>query len=150
VAKRRKSGEGLIRQRTDGRWEGRVVVGYDEKNLPITKKVTAKSKHECVAKLDALKESLGKSTEKISADMLFGEWMDFWYQTYSKPGLRPSTQEGYENHIYKHIIPALGKIRLNKLTPSDLELFYAKLKKGGRIRRTEIYDEGLSDRTVRA
>lgn len=150
MAKRRKSGEGLIRQRNDGRWEGRVVVGYDEKNLPITKNVTAKTKHECVAKLDALKESLGKSTEKIRADMPFGEWMDFWYQTYSKPGLRPSTREGYENHIYKHIIPALGKIPLNKLTQSDLELFYAQLKKGGRISRTEIYGEGLSDRTVRA
>ena len=55
-----------------------------------TKNVTAKTKHECVVKLDALKESLGKSTGKISADMPFGEWMDFWYQTYSKPGLRPS------------------------------------------------------------
>ena len=150
MAKRRKSGEGLIRQRKDGRWDGRIAVGYDEKNLPITKNVTAKTKHECVEKLDALKESLGKSTEKISADMPFGEWMDFWYQTYSKPGLRPSTQEGYENHTYKHIIPALGKIPLNKLTQADLELFYAKLKKGGRISRTEIYGEGLSDRTVRA
>ena len=150
MAKRRKSGEGMIRQRKDGRWEGRVVVGYDEKNLPITKNVTAKTKHECVAKLDVLKESLGKSMEKISADMPFGEWMSFWYQTYSKPGLRPSTQEGYENHIYKHIIPALGKIPLNKLTQSDFELFYAQLKKGGRISRAEIYGEGLSDRTVRA
>ena len=150
MAKRRKSGEGLIRQRKDGRWEGRVVVGYDEKNLPITKNVTAKTKHECVEKLDALKESLGKSTDKICADMPFGEWMEFWYQTYSKPGLRPSTQEGYENHIYKHIIPALGRIPLNKLTQGDLELFYAKLKKGGRISRTDIYGEGLSDRTVRA
>ncbi len=150
MAKRRKSGEGLIRQRKDGRWEGRVVVGYDEKNLPITKNVTAKTKHECVEKLDALKESLGKSTDKICADMPFGEWMEFWYQTYSKPGLRPSTQEGYENHIYKHIIPALGRIPLNKLTQNDLELFYAQLKKCGRISRTDIYGEGLSDRTVRA
>ena len=150
MAQRRKSGEGLIRQRKDGRWEGRIVVGYDEKNLPITKNVTAKTKHECVEKLDVLKESLGKSTDKVTADMPFGEWMDFWYQTYSKPGLRPSTQEGYENHIYKHIIPALGRIPLNKLTQGDLELFYAKLKKGGRISRTDIYGEGLSDRTVRA
>ena len=47
MAKRRKSGEGMIRQRKDRRWEGRVVVGYDEKNLLITKNVTAKTKYEC-------------------------------------------------------------------------------------------------------
>lgn len=43
---RRKNGQGLIRQRKDGRWEGRCVVGYDEKNLPITKNVLAKTKRE--------------------------------------------------------------------------------------------------------
>ena len=32
MAKKRKSGEGTLRKRADGRWEGRVVVGYDENN----------------------------------------------------------------------------------------------------------------------
>ena len=36
--------------------------------------------------------------------MLFGEWIDFWYQNYKKLSLRPSTQAAYENVIYKHII----------------------------------------------
>ena len=31
MARKRKSGTGTIRQRKDGRWEGRAVVGYDEK-----------------------------------------------------------------------------------------------------------------------
>ena len=150
MAKRRKSGEGMIRKRADGRWEGRIVIGYDEKNLPITKNVTAKTKRECVEKLNALKESLGKSTEKIRVDMTFGEWLDFWYQTYSKPALRPTTQAGYENHIYKHILPTIGKIPLQELTASDLQQFYANLKKSGRLTRADIYGKGLSDRSVRA
>ena len=37
MAKRRKKGEGSVRQRKDGRWEGRVVIGYDEKGLPKAK-----------------------------------------------------------------------------------------------------------------
>ena len=44
MAKRRKSGEGTVRQRKDGRWEGRIVVSYDEKGLPKTKNVTAKQR----------------------------------------------------------------------------------------------------------
>ena len=80
--------------------------------------------------------------------MTFGEWLDFWYQNYSKPKLRPTTQMGYENAIYKHIIPALGKIPLSELNTNDIQQFYAKLKKEGRLIRTELYGKGVSDRTV--
>ena len=51
MSKRRKNGNGLLRQRKDGRWEGRVVVGYDDKGLPKTKNVLAKTKTECAEKL---------------------------------------------------------------------------------------------------
>ena len=38
---------GTIRLRKDGRWEGRVVIGYDEGGNPKTKNVLAKTKKEC-------------------------------------------------------------------------------------------------------
>ncbi len=63
MAKKRAKGKGSLRKRKDGRWEGRVVVGYDERNLPITKSVTAKTKTECVAKLETLKEQYGSIAE---------------------------------------------------------------------------------------
>ena len=44
MSKRRKQGEGTLRKRADGRWEARVVIGYDDKGLPITKNVTAMEK----------------------------------------------------------------------------------------------------------
>ena len=56
MAKRRANGKGTLRQRSDGRWEGRVVVGYDDKGLPITKNVLAHTKTECAEKLEKLKE----------------------------------------------------------------------------------------------
>lgn len=84
IAKKRKNGEGTLRLRKDGRWEGRIVVGYNEKSLPITKCVTAKTKTECSTKLEALKEQYGRSSDKIKPDMPFGDWIDFWYQTYCR------------------------------------------------------------------
>lgn len=54
MAKRRKRGEGSVHLRKDGRWEGRVVVDYDDKNLPITKNVLAKTTTACLDKLKAL------------------------------------------------------------------------------------------------
>lgn len=150
MARKRKSGTGTIRQRKDGRWEGRAVVGYDDKGLPKTKNVLAKTKHECQEKLTKLMETVGcTKSEKICADLPFGEWMDFWYQTYIKSGLRPATQNTYESTIYQHIIPQLGKISLCQLTQKDLQQFYAHLKKEGRLVRTEQFGKGLSDRMVR-
>ena len=128
-----------------------MVVGYDDKGLPITKNVLAKTKTACLDKLKLLKESRGeKPNENLRPDMTFGEWLDFWYQNYSKPRLRPKSQLDYENSIYRHIIPALGKILLVELTANDLQQFYAQMKKSGRLIRTQIYGEGLSDRMVRA
>lgn len=96
MGRKRKSGEGTIRLRKDGRWEGRVVISYDDKGLPKTKNVLAKTKTECVAKLESLKESVAPATAvKIKADMPFGEWVEFWYENYSKPMLRPSSQRSY-------------------------------------------------------
>ena len=151
MAKKRKSGTGTVRQRGDGRWEGRVVIGYDDNGLPKTKNVLAKTKRECQEKLRQLTESMvGRNDRKVKPDMLFGDWLCCWYETHSKPTLRASTQNNYENVIHNHVLPEIGKIPLNKLSQNDLQQFYGRLKKNGRKKRlTEQYGAGLSDRMVR-
>ncbi len=151
MAKKRKNGEGMLRKRSDGRWEARVVIGYDENNLPRTKNVTAVNKEKCLEKLEKLKQEIGMvQPDKIKAEMEFGKWMDFWYQQYAKIILKPTTRSEYESLIYKHIIPEIGDIELNKLTQNDLQQFYSRLKTNGRQIRTDVYGNGLSDRMVRA
>ena len=147
---KRKNGEGTVRLRRDGRWEGRVVIGYDDKGKPKTKSVLAHTKSECVEKLEMLKEECGRTAEKLKPDMPFGEWIDFWYKYFSSPKLRPTTQATYENRIYGHIIPSVGKIPLSKLTQNDLQQFYAKLKRTGRKVNVELKGSGVSDRMVRS
>ena len=154
MGKRRPSDDGMVRKREDGRWEGRIVVGHDEKGLPKTKNVLAKIKSECSAKLNALKASLQGPSEpkqrKPNADMTFGAWLDRWYQRECKPHIRPKTQADYENRIYQHVIPELGAIPLAKLTAADLQQFYNRLKEGGRLLRVDQYGPGLSDRMVKS
>ena len=80
-----KYGENIYR-RKDGRWEGRAVVGYDDKGLPKTKNVLAKTKGECVDKLKTLKDTIAPANpSKVRADMPFGECLNYWYETYRKP-----------------------------------------------------------------
>ena len=147
---RRKSGEGTVRLRKDGRWEGRIVIGYNDKGQPQTKSVTSPSKTECLDKLNKLKKELGTAVKKCKSTMLFGEWMDFWYQTYCKNTLKESTQITYEERIYKQIIPKIGQYQLNQITTGLLEKFYAQLKVNGRLVRREVYGPGLANSVIRS
>ena len=150
MARGRKRGDGSIHLRKDGRWEGRFVVGRDKRGFPVTKNVLARTKSECAAKLKELRERLETPTpEPTRPGITLGAWLDRWYQEYKKANLRPNTQMSYERRIYQHIIPALGRIPLDKLTARDIQQFYTNLKKSGRLTRTEFYGAGLSDQTVR-
>ena len=150
MAKRRKRGDGGVSLRKDGRWEGRCVIGYDEKGLPVTKNVLAKTKTECTAKLKALQDSIkAPAPDQPKPGILLSDWLDLWYQSYKKQNLRPNTPMSYERRIYQHIIPKLGGIQLDRLATSDIQKFYTKLKQSGRLLRTNLYGEGLSDQTVR-
>lgn len=56
MAKRRANGEGNLRKRTDGRWEGRYTAGYDpETGKCIIKNVLGKTQAEAKEKLDVQK-----------------------------------------------------------------------------------------------
>ena len=148
MGRKRKSGEGTVRLRKDGRWEGRIVIGYDEKGLPKTKNVLAKTKGECVEKLKALKETITPLTPaKIKADMPFGEWVEYWYETYSKPTSRPSTQRNYETYIRKYIKPRLGNIPLSKVGTKDVQQLCTWMKTEARVDRSDG-KTGVADRQI--
>ena len=151
MAGKRKKGEGTVRLRKDGRWEGRVVVGYDEAGNPKTKNVLAKTKKECIEKLEALKSTCQVVRPvQVRSDMLARDWLDYWYQNYSKPRLRPSTQLNYESWIYHHLIPGVGEIPLNQLTQAELQQFFRRMKESGRKANVERRGPGMADRSVRS
>ena len=76
--------------------------------------------------------------------------MDYWYQNFSKPRLRPTTQLGYEGWIYNHLISGLGSIQLNRLTQADLQQFFRTMKESGRKSNAEKRGKGMADRSVRS
>lgn len=151
MAKRRANGEGSIRKRKDGRWEGRYTAGRD----PVTGKAIYKN---VLGKTQAeVKEKLKSAIEKNSALPLaagqytFGQWLDAWMENYAKLQVRPSSHKTYQGFIENHIKPALGDIPLEKLTAMSLQQLYKHLLESGRIERTESRSKpkGLSVKTVR-
>ena len=151
MAKKRKNGQGTVRERKDGRWEGRHIVGYDENGKPKTKNVLAKTKAECIEKLKKLQAEYGEVAPfRIKPDMRFGDWINYWYENHCKPGIRVTTQKGYEQWIYLHAIPSIGHIKLNKLTQADCQKFLNELKANGRKNSRDTHGPGLSEKSVRS
>ena len=130
---RRANGEGNIRKRKDGRWEGRYVAGHDANGKEIRKNVLGKTQAEVKDKLrKAIEEA--KYLDVAKADEYTVErWVKTWYEIYSKPNLRESTQERYWNHISYHIIPEIGHIKLRKLTGRDIQIMYNNVRDHGRV-----------------
>ena len=152
MPKRRANGEGNIRKRKDGRWEGRYTVGHDpETGKAIIKNVLGKTQAEVKEKLKkAIEENVGIDYGRAKTYTV-GKWLDVWYENYAKIKMRPSTYLTYHGYIENHIKPQLGKIPLTDLTMLHLQQFYKKLLAEGRVERIEAQKQpkGLSAKTVR-
>lgn len=87
---------------------------------------------------------------EIKADMLFADWIQYWYENYCKLNLAEHSRDSYELQIYQYIIPQLEGIKLSELTQNDLQQMYARLKQSGRVNRIEQRGPGLSNSFVRS
>ena len=152
MAKRRANGEGNLRKRKDGRWEGRYTAGRDpETGRAIYKNVLGKTQAEAKAKLkQAIEKAKGLDAAKVGRYTV-GQWMEVWFEHYAKVKVRPSSHQTYRGHINNHIKPNIGKIPLEKLTSLELQKLYKKLLEKGRVDRIESRKQsnGLSAKTVR-
>ena len=92
MAKKRANGEGNIRKRKDGRWEGRYTAGHDpETGKPIYKNVLGRTQAEAKAKLKAAIEEAKSLDVTKTGKYTVGTWMDEWFENYAKVKVRPSS-----------------------------------------------------------
>ena len=52
--KRRPQGDGTIRKRADGRWEGRIIIGHKKNGSPMFKSVFGKTQKSTLKQLHQL------------------------------------------------------------------------------------------------
>ena len=152
MGKKRANGEGSIRKRKDGRWEGFYTASYD----PATgkqkiKNVLGKTQAEVKEKLKKAIADSQRLDMNRSGTHTVQSWVQMWYEVYAEPRLRENTKDYYLNYINNHIIPELGDIKLDKLTTIQIQKFYNDLQKNGRVQRyqhIELKNKGLSVRVV--
>ena len=148
MAKRRPSGDGMVRKREDGRWEGRIVVGHKQNGEPIFRYVLAKTQKGLLDKLHRDLEAFQDVELTEDSRMTLGEWLDRWMEDYGAATLRPNTLRSYEQFIRCYIKPYLGDKIVSRGTRMDIQKLYRKLKHEGRVREHPEYGHELSDTMV--
>ena len=147
MSKRRPSGDGMVRKREDGRWEGRIVVGHKENGDSIFRYIYAGTQKELTAKLRQNIDAYQGIDLTEQSKITLSEWLERWLEQMPAT-LRPSTLEHYRKDMENHVIPYLGRKMLSQITAADLRKLYDKLKKTGRIRPRPGQGRGLSGTTV--
>ena len=158
MAKKRANGEGSLRKRKDGRWEGRYTAGHDpETGKAIYKNVLGRTKTETAEKLKA---AIGASMEVDDTkkpddtkreNYTVSEWLEVWLEDWARMSLRPSTYQTYKGFMNNHIGPRIGKTPLEKLTSLEIQRLYKELLENGRVQSKESRSKpkGLAPKTVR-
>lgn len=149
MAKRRPSGDGMVRKRDDGRWEGRIVVGHKENGDSIFRYIYADTQKELIAKLHQNIDAYRGVELTEQSRVSLSEWLGKWLDERMVGTIRNHTLEGYRQDINNHVKPYLGQKQLSKITPSDLNDLYTFLLERGRIARGQNCTPGLAPATVR-
>jgi integrase len=120
-------GSGTIRQRKDGRWEGRVTVGRDPgTGKQVQRSVYGATQQEVRKKLVQLTAALDSGTYKEPCKMTVGQWLDIWEKDYLT-GVKPSTAFLYSEQIRLYIKPAFGSVKLEALNAHTIQSLYNSL-----------------------
>lgn len=96
--------------------------------------------------LRELLRTLDTGTYVAASSLTLGGFLaDEWLPAMRPPTLRATTWTEYARKVRCHVIPRLGQIPLQRLSPAHLNAFYAELITAGRVDGTG----GLSPKTVR-
>ncbi len=122
--KRRARGEGSIRQRPNGTWEARFVIGVDPgTGKDIRKSIYGKTQKEVRKKMTEAVAALDKDDYREPCKMTLGQWLDIWCKEYWSD-IKNYTKASYAAHIQNHIKPCLGAVKLEVLAPHTIQKFY--------------------------
>ncbi|HEX6817068.1 MAG TPA: site-specific integrase [Ktedonobacterales bacterium] len=125
MAGKRANGEGSVRRRADGRWEATITLPNGKR-----KSYYRKTRAEASAALTAALRDLVQGVPIVAEKQTLAEYLSWWLDS-SSHGLAPRTVTRYRSHVTSSLVPALGRIRLAKLSPQPIQALYTAKLEGG-------------------
>lgn len=138
LARRRAKGEGSLTRLSDGRWQARVswVDGSGRRHRKAAYGRTQREAQQKLRRL-VLARDQGQGLAAGGDRLTLGAYLHQWLQDVAARRVRPSTLARYELDV-RRITAALGRVRLSRLSPADVQRFLNALS-----------DQELAPATVR-
>jgi integrase len=123
---RRGRGEGSITQRKDGRWQA-SYTGSDGNRYYLY----ARRREDVASKLHGVLSDKAAGIHVVGGEpKTVADYLPAWLDEYgSRRGLKPRTLQRYRGLIEHHLLPALGSVRLSRLTAHQIDDLYRRLRK---------------------
>ena len=129
MAKKRGNNEGTIYKRKDGRWCAQVSLS----GRRITK--YAKTQKECHDWVKQISNKIEHGLTFDATQLTLERFMQSWL-TGKDLSIRPNTARNYRRYSEQHILPVLGRLRLQSITPAHIRQMYLRMQAEGKGART--------------
>jgi integrase len=141
---KRANREGSVYQRVkDSRWVA-VVASPGGKRRAFYGVTQAEAVDKKNAALRSLREGLPLGPERLTV----GQHVERWLTESVQPSVRPKTFHSYRQIARLHLLPGLGRIRLGRLTPQDVQNFLNAKSASGLSARTVGYCHAVLRQTL--
>jgi integrase len=131
--KRRGHNEGSVYYDKDkDRWVAAVSIGLGKKR----KKYYFEKKQDAIRKKNEALRELERGTLATGPQQKLGDYLSRWLEEVHKPTIRLSSYIKYRKLINTYIIPELGDVQVQKLTPQQVQSLYTRLGKRGLAPKT--------------
>ena len=114
---RRMRGEGGVSHRADGRWQGTIDLGWDATGKRKRRYVYGRTQAEVIKEMRRVQREFDTAGVTMSGAMTVAAFLGKWLDDIAAPRVKPKTLTSYASIIKVHLIPHLGRRRLDKLTP---------------------------------
>lgn len=130
---RRPNGASSIYKGKDGKWHGRVTVGVKDDGSPDRRHVERRTEAEVIRAVRELENQRDAGTvRKAGRAWTVQAWLTHWLENITAPPvIKETSYSAYRSAVNVHLIPGIGKHRLDKLEPEHLERLYAKMQRAG-------------------
>lgn len=113
---RRANGESAIYFGKDDRWHARVPMGYKDDGTPYRRHLTRPTRKELVDEVRLLEKQRDEgSARQPGKPWTVAKWLQHWVESIAKPVISENTYAGYEVAVRVHLVPGIGKHRLDRL-----------------------------------
>ena len=134
MGSRRGKGKGSVYKDAQGRWVAAVPLPSDPATGRRRRKVfRARSKIEALRKMRETQNELAR-TGNVSTNrpVTVAEWMGQWIDQDIAPMRKPTTTADYRSLTRTHIVPAIGRCRIDRLSSSDIRTLHRYISQSGR------------------